>query len=164
MPELAALDWMLLAVLAISMLYGLWHGLVREFFSLAGWIAAFFFAQGLASAVGQWLPMQGSSPLLRTAAGFAVVLVGVLIVSTLLGWIVSKLLAAVGLGPLDRLLGGVFGLLRGVVLLLALTLLVGLTPLRDHPLWQQSVGAQHLRAGLQWLTPFWPEGLGKGFI
>ena len=88
MPELAALDWMLLAVLAISSLYGLWHGLVREFFSLAGWIAAFFFAQGLASAVGQWLPMQGSSPLLRTAAGFAVVLVGVLIVSTLLGWIV----------------------------------------------------------------------------
>ncbi|MBU3654408.1 MAG: CvpA family protein, partial [Limnohabitans sp.] len=125
-----AVDWILLALLGVSILLGMWRGLVREVISLAGWIAGFWLAQEWAPQAGAWLPLQGASEMLRYLAGFISVFLAVLVLSVLLGWMVSKLVSAVGLGLLDRLLGGVFGGLRGVVLLLTLAVVVSLTPMQ----------------------------------
>jgi membrane protein required for colicin V production len=130
-----AVDWILLAVLGVSVLLGMWRGLVREVISLAGWIAGFWIAQAWAPQAADWLPLQGASEVLRYLAGFVTVFVAVLVVSVMLGWMVSKLVSAVGLGLVDRLLGGVFGGLRGVVLLLTLAVVVSpvsYTHLRAH--------------------------------
>jgi hypothetical protein len=72
-------DWILLGVLLASMLVGLWRGLVYEVLSLAGWVAAFYVSQMYAPAAAAWLPMDGSSQMLRYAAGFVVVFVAVLV-------------------------------------------------------------------------------------
>lgn len=156
-----AVDWILLAVLGVSVLLGLWRGLVREVISLAGWIAGFWIAQAWAPEAGAWLPLQGASEVLRYLAGFISVFLVVLIASVLLGWMISKMVSAVGLGLVDRFMGGVFGGLRGVVLLLTLAVVVSLTPVHTAPWWTGSPVAQSLVHGLQTLKPVLPAHFGK---
>ena len=93
MQTLESLDWILLAVLGFSMLLGLMRGIVQEVLSLAGWVAAFYLAQYYAPSMAQWLPMQGSSEILRFAAGFVVVFVGVLIAQALITGVIKKMLS-----------------------------------------------------------------------
>ena len=161
MHTLSAVDWILLAVLGLSMLLGLWRGLVQEVLSLAGWVAAFFVAQIYAQQAAAWLPMEGSSQMLRYAAGFVAVFIAVLIATVLVSFVIKKLVSAVGLGPLDRLLGSLFGLLRGLVILLAVTVVVGMTPMRESDAWQHAQGAQWLQQFLHVLKPVLPADFGK---
>ena len=161
MQTLSAVDWILLAVLSLSLLLGLWRGIVQEVLSLAGWVAAFYVSQMYAPMAAAWLPMEGSSQMLRYAAGFVVVFVAVLVATVLVSWVVKKLVSAVGLGPLDRLLGSLFGLMRGVVILLAVTVFVGMTPMRETDGWKQAQGAQWLQQFLHVLKPVLPADFGK---
>ena len=161
MVNLPAVDWILLAVLGLSFLLGLWRGLVQEVLSLAGWVAAFFVAQIYAPQAAAWLPMEGSSQMLRYAAGFVAVFIAVLIATVLVSFVIKKLVSAVGLGPLDRLLGSLFGLLRGLVILLAVTVVVGMTPMRESDAWQHAQGAQWLQQFLHVLKPVLPADFGK---
>ena len=161
MPTLSAVDWILLAVLGLSFLLGVWRGIVQEVLSLVGWIAAFYVSQMYAPAAAAWLPMEGSRQMLRYAAGFVVVFVAVLVGTVLVSALIKKLISAVGLGPLDRLLGSLFGLMRGVVILLAVTVLVGMTPMRDTEAWKQAQGAQWLQQFLHVLKPVLPADFGK---
>ena len=161
MQAISAVDWILLAVLGLSLLLGLWRGIVQEVLSLVGWGAAFYVSQMYAPLAAAWLPMEGSSQMLRYAAGFVVVFVAVLIATVLVSWVVKKLVSAVGLGPLDRLLGSLFGLMRGVVILLAVTVFVGMTPMRETEAWKQAQGAQWLQQFLHVLKPVLPADFGK---
>ena len=161
MQAISAVDWILLAVLGLSLLLGMWRGIVQEVLSLAGWVAAFYVAQLYAPLAAAWLPMEGSSQMLRYAAGFVVVFVAVLVAMALLAWVIQKLISAVGLGPLDRLLGSLFGLMRGVVILLAVTVFVGMTPMRETEAWKQAQGAQWLQQLLHVLKPVLPADFGK---
>jgi membrane protein required for colicin V production len=161
MHILSAVDWILLAVLGLSFLLGLWRGIVQEVLSLLGWVAAFYVSQMYAPLAAAWLPMEGSSQMLRYAAGFVVVFVAVLVATVLVSWVIKKLISAVGLGPLDRLLGSLFGLMRGVVILLAVTVLVGMTPMRDTEAWKQAQGTQWLQQFLHVLKPVLPADFGK---
>ncbi len=140
---------------------GLWRGIVQEVLSLAGWVAAFYVSQMYAPAAAAWLPMEGSSQMLRYAAGFVVVFVAVLAATVMVSLVVKKLVSAVGLGPLDRLLGSLFGLMRGVVILLAVTVLVGMTPMRETEDWKQAQGALWLQQLLHVLKPVLPADFGK---
>ena len=161
MHTLSAVDWILLAVLGLSMLIGMWRGIVQEVLSLVGWVAAFYVSQMYAPVAAAWLPMEGSSQMLRYAAGFVVVFIAVLVATVLVSWVVKKLVSAVGLGPLDRLLGSLFGLMRGVVILLAVTVFVGMTPMRETDGWKQAQGAQWLQQFLHVLKPVLPADFGK---
>ena len=161
MQALSAVDWMLLAVLGLSFLLGLWRGIVQEVLSLTGWVAAFYVSQMYAPMAAAWLPMEGSSQMLRYAAGFVVVFIAVLVATVLVSFVVKKLVSAVGLGPLDRLLGSLFGFMRGVVILLAVTVFVGMTPMRDTEAWKQAQGTQWLQQFLHVLKPVLPADFGK---
>jgi membrane protein required for colicin V production len=161
MQMLSAVDWILLAVLGLSLLLGLWRGIVQEVLSLAGWVVAFYVSQLYAPLAAAWLPMEGSSQMLRYAAGFVVVFIAVLVATVLVSWVVKKLVSAVGLGLLDRLLGSIFGLMRGVVILLAATVIVGMTPMRETEAWKQAQGAQWLQQLLHVLKPVLPADFGK---
>lgn len=161
MPDVSALDWIFLAVLSLSLLVGLWRGIVREVLSLVGWVAAFFVAQIEAPRVAQWLPMSGSSEMLRYAAGFVLVCIAVLVLTAVLAWAVKRFLSAVGLGVVDRLLGGVFGILRGAVVLLVFAVVAHMTPLVQSAAWQQAHGAPWLSQGLRLLKPVLPAEFAK---
>ena len=154
---MAPLDWIFVAVLLASMLIGAWRGLVFEVLSLLGWVVSFFVAQWWADDMAALLPMGESAGSLRYAAGFAGVFVASVFVCGFLTWLAKKLVEAIGLRPADRTLGAVFGVLRGLVLLLAVAVVAGLTPLRDAAWWQESRGAPVLAEVLRGLKPALPD-------
>ncbi len=155
------LDWIFLAVLLISLLVGAWRGFVYELLSLVNWTVAFFLAQWLAADVAQHLPMSGAGEGVRYAAGFAVVFVLAVLAGGLVAALAKKLFAAVGLQPVDRTLGAAFGLVRGVVIVLAATVVITMTPLRNATWWQTSVGAGISLAALKGIKPMLPHQFGK---
>lgn len=154
---MAALDWAIAALFLASMLVGLLRGLVAEVLSVLSWVAAFVLAQWFAPAVGALLPMEGYAQQLRYAAGFAVVLIGTLVLGALLAWACKKLLEAVGLRPLDRVLGGLFGAVRAGVVVLVLGIVVHLTGARDAVWWKESFSAGVATAALRGWKPVLPE-------
>ena len=153
------LDIAVVGVLAASVAWGIWRGFIREVISLAGWVLAFLAANAVAGPLGDALPTSISSPEVRVLAAFLIVFIFTLSLATLAGMLFSKLLKAAGLGGLDRTLGGMFGLARGVVILLALTVAAGLTAAPRHPLWKESVGAGMLMRTVLQLKPWLPPRL-----
>ena len=158
---MAPLDWAMLAVLAASFLLGAWRGLVYEVLSVISWIAAFVLAQWFAPRVATLLPMGGAGEAVRYAAGFLLVFIAVVFMGGLLAWLTKKLVQSVGLRPIDRTLGAAFGLLRGAVLLLALAVVINMTPLKGDEWWTESKGADVSTASLKALKPVLPERFGQ---
>lgn len=158
---MAALDWIFVAVLLASMLVGAWRGLVFEVLSLLGWVVSFFVAQWFAADMAALLPLGESAGSLRYAAGFVVVFVASVFACGFVSWLAKKLIEAIGLRPADRTLGAVFGVLRGMVLLLAVAVVVGLTSLHESPWWQESQAAPVLAEVLRGLKPALPEEFGR---
>ena len=160
---MAVLDWVVLAVLALSALLGLLRGLVYEVLSVLNWLAAFLLAQWLAPQAAALLPLGQAGEALRYAAGFVLVFIAALVVGGLLAWLTKKLVEAVGLAPVDRALGGVFGLVRGTVAVLALAVVVHLTGLKASGWWAESMTAGVATAALRGLKPVVPESFGAYF-
>jgi len=158
---MSVLDWVFVAVLLISLLLGAWRGLMYELLLTVGWVMAFVLAQWGAFDVANQLPMAGATDMIRHAAAFVLIFITVVFVSSLLAWLVKKMVESLGLRPADRGLGAVFGLLRGVILLLAVTVAVGLTPLSGSSWWQESHGAKACAAALKTLKPVLPQEFGK---
>jgi len=127
-------DFLALAILLVSLLFGLWRGLVYEVLSLLGWPIAFVLSKLYAGHIAPMMP--GEQETIRITLAYAVVFIAALIVWGVLAWLVSKLVKAVGLGWLDRLLGGLFGVLRGVLVVLVLVWLAGLTQIPEQPFWR----------------------------
>ena len=156
---MTALDYAVLGVLALSTIWGLWRGLVREVISLAGWIAAFLAANVLAEPLADAVPI--SNPELRVVVAFIAVFVVTLTLATLAAIALSKALKAAGLRGLDRTLGGLFGVGRGLLLAIAFALVAGLTSLPRHPIWKQSVTGPMLGRTVVQLEPWLPPALAR---
>jgi membrane protein required for colicin V production len=129
---------------------------VYEVLSLLSWIAAFTLAQWLAMDVAGWLPLNNSPEQVRYAAGFLAMFVVALFGGGLIAYWVQRVVTSVGLRPIDRALGAVFGALRGVVLLLAITVVAGMTPVHSSDAWKEAGGplwATQLLGGLKPVLP-----------
>lgn len=159
LPALGWVDWVLLAVLALSVAVGLWRGAVFEVLSLAGWLVAYVVAQLFTAQVAPHVTVGSAGSALNHAVTFALLFVAALIVWALASRLVRLLIHATPLKAVDRTLGGAFGLLRGAILLLALATVVMLTPLARSADWQASRGAAWLTTLLQGLRPMLPDDL-----
>ena len=158
---MAVLVWVFVAVLVASLLLGAWRGLVFEILSLVTWVVAFIAAQWFAPDIAQLLPMSGAGEAVRYAAGFVLAFVAAVFAGGLVAVLVKRLISAAGLAPADRMLGAVFGLVRGVVVLLALAVVIAMTPLKSSLWWLESLGAGVLSAALKGLKPVLPQEFGK---
>jgi membrane protein required for colicin V production len=154
-------DWALLAVLALSVLIGLFRGLVFELMSLGGWLVAYFAAVWFAPEVAPQVPIGTPGSALNQSAALLLCFVAALILWGLLSRLVRMLIAATPLTVPDRLLGAVFGLLRGVVLLLAVATVVSLTPGAQSTAWKASTGALWLTGAVQGVKPLLPPALAQ---
>lgn len=155
------LDYAVLGVMGISFVWGIWRGLVREVISLAGWVIAFLAANLFAGPLAETLPASISRPELRLAIAFVAVFLLTLTVTTLAGLLFSRLVKAVGLGGLDRTLGGLFGVVRGALIVLAFTVLAGLTSIPFGPAWKQSLSGPALGSTATAVKPWLPPALAK---
>lgn len=150
---LNAVDIGILAVTALSCLFGLWRGLIKEVFSLLTWIAALFVARIYSEHLAPALAGMLEGETTRYVAAFAILFIITIMAGTLLNHFMAKLLTATGLKLTDRLLGGAFGVARGVIIVMLGIFLSG-GFLADVPAWQQSRLIPHGVALIEWSKIF----------
>jgi membrane protein required for colicin V production len=150
------LDYAVVGVLVLCILFGLWRGLVREVVAILGWVIAFLAANLFAGPLGQALPAEIPTPELRLAVAFIAIFVCSLALTTLLGLLLSKMVKAVGLEGLDRTLGALFGTAKGVLILLVVALLAGLTSAPRQSYWRDSISGEPLARCAIALKPLLP--------
>ncbi|MEW6164494.1 MAG: CvpA family protein [Pseudomonadota bacterium] len=154
-------DYGVLGAVGLSLLVGLWRGVVSEILALLAWVAAFMAARAWAMPAGDLVAAGVGEPAWRQVAGFLAIFVAVLILFALARWLLSLLLKAVGLAPLDRVLGALFGIARGVLVVWVVVLLAGLTALPRQQWWQQAVLAPPLETAVLAARPWLPPDLAK---
>jgi len=150
-------DYVVLAIIAVSLLVGAVRGFIKEAFSLLVWAAAFLIAFQYSGVLAMQLENQIELPSVRMSLAFAGLFISVLLVGGLLTYLLGKLVEKTGLSGTDRLLGAIFGGVRGLVLVLALILVAGLTPIPQDPWWQQSRSIQSLMPLAEWTAQFLPD-------
>ena len=134
-----ALDYLILLVLAISTIAALMRGLISEVMSLVVWVMALWLSS-VYSVQFSVLFLDGiEAPALRLGSAYVAVFLLVLIAGGIVTWMIRRLIAKTGLSSTDRLLGAIFGFLRGLAVLFFLVILAGFTPLTKQPLWRNSV-------------------------
>jgi membrane protein required for colicin V production len=160
---MTAFDLIVIGIVGLSAVAAFLRGFVRVAASLAAWVVGCVAALRFSAPVGALLPDLGESSLTRYIVAFLLIVIGVLIIGGLGGLALSRLLRAAGFGSLDRFLGAILGLARGVVIVVFLMLLAGLTSLPKKDWWQNAffsppltVAALSLRP---WLPKAWAEQL-----
>ncbi|MBN4665005.1 CvpA family protein [Pandoraea nosoerga] len=155
---LTVVDYAAIAILLGSMLLGMLRGLVRELFNLVGWVVAFFVARAFGPTLAHWLPADlPGGEMTQGALGFLLVLVAVVFGAGIVSALVGRMTDLIGLRPADRGLGMLFGIVRGVLLLMLLMVAARLTALPQQPAWQHSLTRPWVEAGLERLMPYLPE-------
>ena len=158
---MAVFDYAVIGIVALSLVLGLWRGVVSELIALAAWVLAFMAALEFGTRSGQFLFAGIADPAIRALAGCALVFVGVLVVMSLLRLAVHSMVKALGFSLSDRLLGMFFGLARGVLVVMALVAAGGLTSAPQQPWWKQATLAQPLETAVLVAKPWLPEDLAK---
>ena len=158
---MAVFDYVVIGIVALSLVLGLWRGVVSEMIALAAWILAFMAALEFGAQVGLQLFMGIADPALRALAGCAVVFIGVLVAMSLVRLAVRSMVKALGLSLSDRLLGMVFGLARGLLVVLVLVAAGGLTSAPQQAWWKQAVLAPPLETAVLVAKPWLPDDLAK---
>ena len=155
------IDIVVLAVVGISVLLGVIRGLVREVLALVAWVAAFLLSNFLAPEAAKLLPQGMGSEEIRLLVSYVVVFIIVLVALSVLAILASKLVKVVGLGVSDRVVGGVFGLTRGVLVVMILVLLAGLTSLPRQSAWRDAALRGALEASAGYVKTWLPADLSK---
>lgn len=156
-------DYAILGIIGISVLVGALRGFITEVFSLVVWFAAFFVAYTFSGDVAALMEQQVTLPSARTAIGFTGLFVSVLLVGGLINYLIGRLVESTGLSGTDRLLGGVFGAARGVVLVVSVLLVAGFTPIPADPWWKESRLVQSMMPLVEWGAGYLPEAAAEHF-
>lgn len=158
---MTVIDIIVLVIVGISAVFGVWRGLVREVLALVAWVAAFLIANLLAPDAAKLLPRAMASEELRLLVSFVVVFIVALVGLSVLAILASKLVRIIGLGPADRAVGGFFGLARGLLLVMILVLLAGLTTVPRQPMWRDAVLSGPLETFAGYIKAWLPSDLSK---
>jgi membrane protein required for colicin V production len=150
-------DYIILAVLGLSVLIGLWRGLISEVLALAVWAAAFWVAWTFGPAVSAHFEHTISLPSARVIVGYGICFVAVLILGALVRLAIARLVESTGLSGTDRLLGMLFGLARGVLLVTLLVFLLGFTAFTRDPWWRDSQLLPQFQGMAAWLGQHVPD-------
>ena len=154
-----AIDLIIIAVLALSVLVGLWRGLISEVLALVTWIAAFWVAWTYGPAVSAHFEHSIQTPLFRVLVGYGLCFIAVLIVGALVRFAIRALVDSTGLGGTDRLLGMIFGFARGVLLVTLLVFLVNQTGFAHEAMWRQSTLLPQFNSLAAWLEHEMPPDI-----
>lgn len=142
------LDWTILGILLISALISIRRGFTREAMSLASWVAALviarLFSDNLASLLAGWLVNEAH----RYTAAFVILFIATLVVGSLVNHLLGEFIRMTGLTGTDRALGVIFGLLRGIIVVVAILALGRLFALDQF--WQDSVLVPYFEPVIRW--------------
>jgi membrane protein required for colicin V production len=160
LSQMNVFDYIATAIVIISGFYGLMRGVVKEAVSLVAWFSAVWLAYLYSSDLSIYLASHIETQLLRSLLVVVVIFASVLIASSFVRRIAMVLIEQVGLGGLDHLLGFVFGLARGCVILMLIILVLDVLGFASDTWWQQSWSISKLSI----LIGVMPEHVPTAFI
>ena len=150
-------DYAVIAVIGLSTLLSLWRGAVQQLFSLAGWLLAFAVANHFAPLLQDWVPESYGGETVRYLIAVIGVFLGTLLLTLFAGRLLAGALRGLGLGVADRVLGVLFGFLRGVLLVLLGVALSGMTPLPQTLVWRDAASSAWFVDAVEWARPSLPQ-------
>lgn len=154
-------DYAVLTIVGLSVLLSVIRGLVREVLALLAWVAAFVAASLFGGRLAALLPTEIPSGELRLLAAFIGIFFAVLLAMGLLAVILSRLVRRAGLSVEDRILGGLFGMARGLVIVMVLVLAAGLTALPKNPEWRNALFSSPLETAAMVIRHWMPADVAK---
>ena len=144
-------DWAIIAIVAISSLISVARGFVKEAFSLAVWVLAFFVAVAFHERLAALMADSVASVSLRYIFSYIVLFIATLLLGSMVKHLLGQLVKATGLSGTDRLLGMAFGLSRGLIIVMALLILLPMAiPVNQDRWWLQSQLIPHFMLMEQW--------------
>jgi membrane protein required for colicin V production len=149
-------DYLVLFVLVCSIVISTLRGLVKEILSLLSWVVSFFVANAYGQDLAQFLPDAIPGGTTRLIVAFIALFIGVRLLMMLLSMAIDAAIKASGLTLADRGLGGLFGLGRGLVIVLAAVLLCGMTAIPKQPFWKEAVLSPLAETAARTVKPFLP--------
>ncbi|MBU6468463.1 MAG: CvpA family protein [Betaproteobacteria bacterium] len=157
------IDYVAMALIGLSTLFGLFRGMVKEVMGVAGWVCAFIAAKFLSPILAVYLTRWIDNPSFRLVSAYVGVFIVVLIVGAILASMLNFAVEKTGLSSLNRLLGASFGLIRGYLLFIVLIVLAGFTLLPQQADWQRSPSIKAGLWGVSYLKPYLPQDVAQFF-
>jgi membrane protein required for colicin V production len=154
-------DYAVLAILVLSILLSVVRGVVRELLSLVAWVIAFMVANSFAAAFAPMLPGSIVGDQFRGVLAFASIFLSALLAMGLLAMLISALVKTAGLGLADRFIGSLFGLARGLLVVLLVVLAAGFTALPQEPFWKKAMLSGPLVTAAMMIIPWLPQDLSR---
>ncbi len=160
---MTVIDWGILGILAVSALISLQRGFLKEAISLATWVIAFIVARLFSGQLATLLAQVIDTHSLRWLAAFAILFAGTVVIGAMINHLFSHFVTATGLTGTDRIFGMFFGLVRGMILLVALVYGLQFTAAVQDPWWQNSQFIPYLTTLADWVRKTLPSATGQVF-
>lgn len=160
---MVAADLIVLSIIVISIVVSLMRGFVKEALSLAGWLVSLWIAMTFSSGMAELFGDSIKDPTLRLLAAFVTLFILSLIIGSIINFFATQFVQRAGLTGVDRTIGAVFGLLRGVLLVTIIVMLLGLTTLPKESWWDDSFFLFRFEVIATWLKDLLPDDISRYF-
>ena len=154
---IAWIDVVIISLVVLSAILSLFRGFVKEALALITWLVALWVAMAFYEELAAWLSQWIAVPSAQKMTAFALLFICVLLLGTMVNYLAGKLVDKTGLTGTDKMLGVVFGIARGAVIVAILVLLAGLTPVPQDPWWQDSMFLGYFEELAMWMRDFLPS-------
>jgi membrane protein required for colicin V production len=155
------IDWLAFTIMLVSVMFGVIRGIVREINALFSWFAAFWLAKEFTLPVSAYVETRVPNETVRLIVVFVALLLAGLMIMSIVGHLLGLLVRKSGMGPIDHTLGGLFGMARGALILIILTLLAGLTPIPAQQEWKTAYVRPWIVMGADRAMPYLPQKLSQ---
>ena len=158
-----SIDILILAILLISTGISFLRGFVREVLSLVAWISAVWIAISFTPNASVFLSDQIINEPVRVLVSFVGLFLATLIVVSIINFLIGQLVKKTGFSGTDRMIGVIFGLARGGVIVSVIVLIVGVTTIPQEKFWQESMFLTHFSPLATWLQGNFPKEIATQF-
>lgn len=155
------IDFLILAIIAVSMLIGFFRGFFPEVIAVATWVVAAFGALQLSPLVEPYLVGKMGSGTVEMWTARAIAFVGLMIVGGLIGQLVSLVVDKAGLSGTDKTLGVAFGAIRGGFVVGVLVIFAQLIGFHNDPWWSNARLIPYAEAVATGIRAFLPEQVAR---
>lgn len=158
---MTSFDYAVLTIVGLSVIFSVMRGMAREVIAILGWVAAFYVARTYTNQLLPMMPADIPTESLRVLAAFLLLFLATLLLASLLGIAISAIFKKIGLGWLNRLLGALFGMVRGLLIVCVLVFLAGLTEMPKDARWRNAMFSAPIEALVVSMLPWIPENIAK---
>lgn len=160
---MALVDIAIIVIIVVSVLVGIFRGFIRELLSLVSWVIAAWLAYRFAEPVSAWLAPYIEQPPLRIVAAFIALFLAVLLALSIISYLIHRTFSAVGIGGVDRSLGALFGVVRGVAIIALLVLAARFMAFTEHSWWTEARLVDYFNPLAEMLRSLLPPDLASHF-